>query len=128
MAQVGKAGVAIRGGVPICWPQFGGFENAAGAPGMKHGFARTSGAWKLARQTEDSATFLLTSDKVSSSDVNKNVAESSVCLASFQAPLVRAKPCFMPGAPAAFSNPPNCGQQMGTPPLIATPALPTCAM
>jgi len=63
MAQVGKDGVAIRGGVPICWPQFGGFEQAAGAPGLKHGFARTSGAWKLARQTEDSATFLLSSDE-----------------------------------------------------------------
>lgn len=63
MAQIGKAGVAIRGGVPICWPQFGGFENAAGAPRLKHGFARTSCAWTLARRTEDSATFSLSSDE-----------------------------------------------------------------
>jgi len=63
MAQVGKPGVAIRGGVPICWPQFGGFEQAAEAPGLKHGFARTSGAWNLVRQTEDQAAFLLTADE-----------------------------------------------------------------
>merc|ERR1711988_1705979 len=54
MAQIGKPGVAIRGGVPICWPQFGTFENAVDSCKAKHGFVRTSSKWTLLRQSEDS--------------------------------------------------------------------------
>jgi len=61
MAEVGKPGVAIRGGVPICWPQFGNFP-AAKAPGMAYGFARKSAKWQIAKQTEDSVTLALVSD------------------------------------------------------------------
>jgi D-hexose-6-phosphate mutarotase len=60
MAKIGEPGVAIRGGVPICWPQFGPFMEAKGAPGQKHGFMRTSSRWQLAQQAEDSVTFVMT--------------------------------------------------------------------
>lgn len=63
MAEVGKAGVAIRGGVPICWPQFGAFENAADACKLKHGFARTSTQWSVRSRTDDSVSFVLKSDE-----------------------------------------------------------------
>ncbi|MCF2530343.1 D-hexose-6-phosphate mutarotase [Yinghuangia soli] len=41
-------GVAIRGGIPVCWPWFGG----AGSPA--HGFARTS-LWELEQVEEEDA-------------------------------------------------------------------------
>jgi len=37
-------GKAIRGGIPICWPQFAGK-----GPYKKHGFARNSDKWKVVR-------------------------------------------------------------------------------
>merc|ERR1712224_763104 len=49
MAEVGKPGLAIRGGVPICWPQFGTFENAVDYCKLKHGFVRTSDKWTVLR-------------------------------------------------------------------------------
>jgi glucose-6-phosphate 1-epimerase len=63
MAEVGKPGLAIRGGVPICWPQFGTFdETAADSCKLKHGFVRTSSSWTILRQSEDSVTLVLKSD------------------------------------------------------------------
>lgn len=51
-------GKAIRGGVPIIFPQFGAF-----GPGAKHGFARNK-SWELDAQNSNSqqAEFLLSSD------------------------------------------------------------------
>jgi len=42
---------AIRGGIPVCWPQFGTFGDLP-----KHGFARNSGDWKLAAKSIDAET------------------------------------------------------------------------
>jgi glucose-6-phosphate 1-epimerase len=61
MAEVGKLGQAIRGGVPICWPQFGTFENAKDTCKLVHGFARKM-FWSVLRQSEDSVSLLLKSD------------------------------------------------------------------
>lgn len=63
MAEVGKAGVAVRGGVPICWPQFGAFENAVDSCKLKHGFARTSPKWSVLRRGEESVSLVLKSDQ-----------------------------------------------------------------
>ncbi|KAL3900985.1 MAG: hypothetical protein SGPRY_012358 [Prymnesium sp.] len=41
-------GKAIRGGVPVCWPQFA----ERGAYG-KHGFARTSSKWRIVRTSTE---------------------------------------------------------------------------
>ena len=40
-------GKAVRGGIPICWPQF-----AARGPGGKHGFCRNSAKWTVVRTSE----------------------------------------------------------------------------
>jgi len=61
-AVEGQAGLAIRGGVPLCFPQFGTCMEAKDAPGLPHGFARKTGAWQLAEETGDSATFVLAAD------------------------------------------------------------------
>ena len=60
--SVGKSDVAIRGGVPICWPQFGFFKVAANAPDAKHGFIRASDNWVASSVCSDSATLELTPD------------------------------------------------------------------
>lgn len=46
-------GTAIRGGVPICWPQFGTFRTAKNSPGLKHGFVRQSTLWKVDEKDAD---------------------------------------------------------------------------
>jgi len=61
-AVLDKPGTAIRGGVPICWPQFGTFENASGAPKLKHGFVRTSNVWQVSEVSNDSVSLRLTPD------------------------------------------------------------------
>merc|ERR1712054_428104 len=63
MAQIGKPGVAIRGGVPICWPRFGSYDNAADLCEKGHGFARTSSAWKVVSNSGDSVSLALKSDE-----------------------------------------------------------------
>ena len=42
------AGAAIRGGIPVCWPQFSG---RGALP--KHGFVRTSSEWEIAEMASD---------------------------------------------------------------------------
>jgi len=41
-------GKAIRGGIPLCWPQF-----AAKGPYQKHGFCRNSAEWTVVRTSTD---------------------------------------------------------------------------
>ena len=43
------SGAAIRGGIPVCWPQFAGR-----GPLAKHGFVRTSEAWEIAEMSSES--------------------------------------------------------------------------
>lgn len=57
-----KEGVAIRGGVPICWPQFGTFRTASNSPGLKHGFVRQSALWQVEENTTDSVALRLIPD------------------------------------------------------------------
>tara|TARA_B110001452_G_scaffold148979_1_gene124004 strand:+ start:2675 stop:3571 length:897 start_codon:yes stop_codon:yes gene_type:complete len=47
-ASLFEAGAAIRGGIPICFPQFAGR-----GPLSKHGFARTSDEWEIESTTSD---------------------------------------------------------------------------
>ena len=41
-------GAAIRGGIPVCWPQFSGRGNLP-----KHGFLRTSSDWEIAEMSSE---------------------------------------------------------------------------
>ena len=60
----GESGtVAVRGGVPICWPQFGFFETAANAPKVKHGLVRCSNNWVATEVSSRSAVLTLVPDK-----------------------------------------------------------------
>ncbi|CAK0888405.1 unnamed protein product [Prorocentrum cordatum] len=62
-AVLGQPGTAIRGGVPICWPQFGTFDEAAtGAPKLKHGFVRQSNRWQVSEVSEDAVSLRLVPD------------------------------------------------------------------
>jgi len=61
-AVLGTPGTAIRGGVPICWPQFGTFETAKDAPKLKHGFVRQSGNWQVSEVSNDTVSLRLTPD------------------------------------------------------------------
>merc|ERR1719382_1387393 len=56
-------GNAIRGGVPICWPQFGTFRTAKNSPGLKHGFVRQSTLWKVEEQDTDVVSLRLVPDE-----------------------------------------------------------------
>jgi len=56
-------GTAIRGGVPICWPQFGTFQTAKGAPALKHGFVRQSALWQVREASGDAVTLRLVPDE-----------------------------------------------------------------
>ncbi len=59
----GESGtVAIRGGVPICWPQFGFFKTASNAPDAKHGLIRYSHNWVATKISARSATLELVPD------------------------------------------------------------------
>jgi glucose-6-phosphate 1-epimerase len=53
-----ETGVAIRGGVPVCFPQFAAF-----GPGQKHGFARNL-TWTLLDKQNDALVFRLDSSSL----------------------------------------------------------------
>merc|ERR1711965_817154 len=46
-AEIG-GGKALRGGIPICWPQFAGK-----GPYQKHGFCRNSAEWTIVRTSTE---------------------------------------------------------------------------
>jgi glucose-6-phosphate 1-epimerase len=57
-----QSGVAIRGGVPVIFPQFGGTQFSGMGSLPKHGFARTQ-LWEVASVTADSAVFWLSENE-----------------------------------------------------------------
>lgn len=52
LAKALAGGKALRGGIPLCWPWFGGHNSVAGAP--SHGLGRTF-VWKVTHHTDSSA-------------------------------------------------------------------------
>jgi glucose-6-phosphate 1-epimerase len=56
-------GASIRGGVPICWPQFGTFRTAKSSPGAKHGFVRTSTLWQVEEKSATAVSMRMTPDE-----------------------------------------------------------------
>ena len=75
-----KHGVALRGGVPICWPWFG----PAAQQGLPaHGFARNL-AWTLKAHNEDDNGVVLTFELQSSDESRKLWAHDFALLARFK--------------------------------------------
>lgn len=67
-------GVAIRGGIPVCWPWFASGPDGERSP--SHGVARTS-TWQLSEQRADSATWRLSTDMIEGAD--ETVGADVVC-------------------------------------------------
>lgn len=75
-----KTGVALRGGVPICWPWFG----PAAQPGLpSHGFARNL-PWALKAHNEDDSGVVLTFELQSSAETRQLWPHEFTLLARFK--------------------------------------------
>ncbi|WP_204563412.1 D-hexose-6-phosphate mutarotase [Citrobacter cronae] len=75
-----KTGVALRGGVPICWPWFG----PAAQPGLSsHGFARNL-PWTLKAHNEDEKGVVLTFELQSSAETRQLWPHEFCLLARFK--------------------------------------------
>ncbi|MRS13475.1 D-hexose-6-phosphate mutarotase [Enterobacteriaceae bacterium RIT691] len=75
-----KTGVALRGGVPICWPWFG----PAAQPGLPaHGFARNQ-AWTLKAHNEDESGVVLTFELQNNEETLKLWPHEFTLLARFK--------------------------------------------
>ena len=75
-----KTGVALRGGVPICWPWFG----PAAQPGLpSHGFARNL-PWTLKAHNEDNSGVVLTFELQSSAETRQLWPHEFTLLARFK--------------------------------------------
>lgn len=75
-----KTGVALRGGVPICWPWFG----PAAQPGLpSHGFARNR-PWKLKAHNEDDNGVVLTFELLSNAETRQLWPHEFTLLARFK--------------------------------------------
>ncbi|WP_196209723.1 D-hexose-6-phosphate mutarotase [Citrobacter sp. Res13-Sevr-PEB04-36] len=75
-----KTGVALRGGVPICWPWFG----PAAQPGLpSHGFARNL-PWTLKAHNEDDNGVVLTFELQSSAETRQLWPHEFTLLARFK--------------------------------------------
>lgn len=104
-----KNGVAIRGGVPVCWPWFG----PAAQQGLPaHGFARNL-PWTLKSHREDADGVALTFELTQSEETRKTLSRRPVNASptTFSAPpsayisavSMRVKPSSMPARSAATS-------------------------
>ncbi len=63
-----KAGTAIRGGVPVCWPWFGAHPDDSSLP--QHGFARTS-MWERVESAEPEDTVSTVTMRLGSSEQSR---------------------------------------------------------